>query len=475
MAVFSTLKILENTKIRKIRKLAVPGDVLVKQGDDVEPDTVIARAEYVRGNPYFIDLAGELRRKITPELVDRVLLKKVGDKVKAKEVIGRYQKSFWSDMVEIKSPCDGVIEYISRVRGWVIIREDPRSAKPMSVVPVSSKLGIWPRMIRMYAEVKEGDVVKEGQVIAAAPGIGTTDFVYSPISGIVEKVCSQTGTIVIVRPIKPTQVLAHIAGTVTEIIPDQGAVVEAIGSQIEGIFGIGQERFGELQVVSDSPAGVLEEAGVEDNVKGKILVAGGFATLGAIQKARSEGAVGLIVGGLNQLDLVKVLGKELFVGITGQEEVDFTVIILEGFGVMPMNEKAWQILDQCQGRIASIDGTTQIRAGVVRPEILISRESLTTQDNVLTAGAMEKSMEEPAMRFPLNKLPVARTELCVGDRVRCTRAPYFGLWGVVEEVLDQPEPVECEALMEVVRVRLDDNRLVTVPEANLEVFREKIE
>ena len=44
---------------------------------------------------------------------------------------------------------------------------------------------------------------------------------------------------------------------------------------------------------------------------GKILVAGSFASFDAIQKARSKGAAGLVVGGMNQLDLVSVLGKEM--------------------------------------------------------------------------------------------------------------------------------------------------------------------
>jgi len=465
MAISSTVKILDKTRLRKVRKLSVPGDILVKPGDSVKPDTMIGKSEFVKGTPYVIDLRAELREPISPEFVDKVLLKKVGDKVKAREVIARYQKSFWSEAVEVRSPCDGVIEYISRVQGRLVVREDPRSAKPLTIVAVSSRLGVWPRLIRMYTEVKEGDQVFEGQIIAAAPGVGSVDYVYAPMSGIVEKICSQTGTVTIVRPIKPTRVLAHIEGMVTEVIPDEGAVIEALGSYVEGVFGLGGERFGELAVLCDSPHDTLEESGVPADVKGKILVAGAFATLEAIQKARSSGALGLIVGGLNQLDLVQLIGREINVGITGHEECDLTVILLEGFGKMPMNEKAWRILKEREGRIASIDGTTQIRAGVMRPEILISEGSVAGPAQVTAGGAWSYPDKE-------NRIGVF-TGLKVGDRVRCIRSPYFGLWGNVEEIPSEPERVECEAYMEVVRVRLDDGRVVTVPEANLEVFREE--
>ena len=73
-------------------------------------------------------------QSVDPDLVDSVLVKKPGDVVKAREVIARYQKSFWSELIEVKSPCDGIIEYISRTQGRIIIREDPRSAKPISIV-----------------------------------------------------------------------------------------------------------------------------------------------------------------------------------------------------------------------------------------------------------------------------------------------------------------------------------------------------
>ena len=107
MAVLSTLRVLENALIRKERKLPTPGDVLVAEGDQVDPETVIAKAEYVKGNPYIIDLRAELKQKVGPELVDRVMLKQVGDIVKAKEVIARYQKGVWSEVIEVTSRVTG--------------------------------------------------------------------------------------------------------------------------------------------------------------------------------------------------------------------------------------------------------------------------------------------------------------------------------------------------------------------------------
>ncbi len=466
MAVLSTLKVLEKAVIRKQRKLPAPGDVLVSQGDQVKPDTVVAKAEYVKGNPYIIDLRAELKQKTDPELVERVVLKKPGDVVKAKEVIARYQKGFWSEVIEVTCPCDGVIEHISRTQGRIVIREDPRSAKPMSVVAAASRLNVRPRLLRLFTTVKEGDYVYEGKIIAELDG---QDFVYAPINGFVEKICTLTGTITIVKPIKHTKVLAHIGGTVTEVIPHYGAVIETTGAYIQGVFGIGRECSGELMLLSDAPDRPLEEHKINADVKGKIVVCGSFASFESIQEARAQGALGLITGGMNQLDLVQVAGRELNTGLTGQEDTDFTIVILEGFGQLPMNRQTWDILEKNNGDVVSIDGTTQIRAGVVRPEVIIS--ACYDADDAFPGNGGDI----PLISDETNLAPsVTYATLSVGDRVRCTRPPYFGLWGTVETLPDGPGEVECGAVLEVAKVRLDDGTLVTVPQANLEVFRSEV-
>lgn len=464
MAVSSNVRVIEKVRLKKVRRLSVPGEVLVREGQEVGPDTVIAKTDLVPGGPRIIDITAELGQRLTPDEIDQVLVKKVGDKVKAREIIGTYQKNFWTAARSIYSPCDGTVEYISKTERRIIIREDPRSAKPMSIVSVASKLQIWPWTIRMFADVKEGDEVRAGQVIASAMNVSSMDYVYAPMDGVVEKVCPQTGTITIVRPVRPSQILSHLPGVITQVIPEEGAIVEATGAYIEGVFGVGGERHGEIVIAADGPGGRLGEAGVDVSHKGKVLVAGGFVSLEAMRKARMIGIRGIVTGGANNADLVQFLGKEISVGITGQEDSEVTIIVMEGFGSMPMNEKTWHFLVSRAGKVASLDGTTHIRAGAVRPQILISTGLLEADSPLMPAS----SEGESAAVRPLV------TNLVPGDRVRCVRQPYFGLWGVVEDLPSAPEQVESEAYMEVAWVRLDDGRLVKVAEANLEVFRDEV-
>lgn len=462
MAITSSVKVMEKVHLKKVRKLSVPGEVLVREGQEVAPDTIIAKTNLVPGGPRVIDITADIGERLTPEEIDKMLVKKVGDKVHARELLASYQKNFWSAVKQMFSPCDGTVEYISKTQRRIIIREDPRSAKPMCIISVASKLQIWPWTIRMFTDVAEGDEVSAGQVIAAAMNIGSMDYVYSPMAGVVEKVCPKTGTVTIVRPVRPSQVMAHLPGVITRIIPEEGGVVEATGAYVEGVFGIGGERSGEIVIAADGPDGALGDAGVDVAHKGKVLVAGGFVSLEAIQKSRMIGVRGIVVGGVNNMDLVQVLGKEITVGITGQEDIELTIIAMEGFGNMPMNERAWSLLVSRAGKIASLDGTTHIRAGALRPQVLVSDgrpERRPEASPVADEGEGESNR------------PLV-TNLVPGDRVRCIRQPYFGQWGIVEDLPGTPEPVECGASMEVAIVRLDNGRLVRVSEANLEVFRD---
>ncbi|HRC53104.1 MAG: hypothetical protein KBI39_01315 [Firmicutes bacterium] len=468
MALMSTLKILDIARIEKERKIPTPGEVMVKVGDVSAPDTIIAKTEFIRGNPYVIDLKSELKRPLDMDLVDSVLLKKEGDHVQTGEIVARYQKDFWSPVIEVKSPCDGFIEHISRLNGQIVIREDPRSARPLTIVAAASRLSVPARLLRMFTTVKEGEFVNEGQIIAAAPGVASVDFVYAPMSGVVEKICTLTGTITIARVIKHIEVLAHIPGVVKSIVPDYGAVVETVGAYIQGVFGIGYEAYGQLLLLSDGPREpILSERMDKEDVKGKVLVGGSYASDEVVRKAKEKGAAGLIIGGVDQKSLVSVLGKEMSAGITGYEESDFTIIMLEGFGELPMNEQAWDILSSREGKIACINGTTQIRAGVIRPEIVIPADDF---EKLLSDPSIDQIPVVSASQYVESSSHVMFAEIEKGGRVRCIRPPYFGMWGFVEDISPMPEQVESEITTEVAVVRLDDGRLVKVPQANLEVF-----
>ena len=182
------------------------------------------------------------------------------------------------------------------------------------------------------------------------------------------------------------------------------------------------------------------------------MVGGSLVTTDAIQKAIQQGVKGIIAGGIDDADLRELLGYELGVAITGSEEIGITLVITEGFGEIAMAEQTFALLKTREGMKTSINGATQIRAGVVRPEILIP---LVSEAAEVAEGQQDGSMEGI---------------LEIGSPVRIIREPYFGKLGRITELPVELQSLETEAQVRVLRVELSDGEQMTLPRANVEAI-----
>lgn len=441
-------RIVRRTLLRRERMLPIPGEVLVSKGQAVSPDTIVAKTEVLPGDPYVIDLNSELRLQLTAQQVSQAMLKRVGERVKAGEPVAELARGRLQERHQVRSPVDGVIEFISRAYGRVLIREDPKSALPVAIVAVAKQLDVWPSTLRMYMHYREGDEVKQGAVLADSPSVSGMDYAYAPISGIIEKIDTRTGYVTIVRPARPTLVEAYLNGRVEGTSPEFGAVVSCVAAHIQGVFGVGFENYGYLRVIASEPGQTIDAGDLTGELRDQVLVAGSKVTLDAVRKAATGGARGFIAGGMDHLDLVGYVGSEIGVGITGQEDVPLTIVLTEGFGRMPMAQWTFDLLREHQGKLISFNGSTQVRAGVIRPEVIIPLDGETGHPQEIRP----------------------RGQVTVGARVRLLRKPYFGLWGEVLELPTEAQKIETEAVVRVVRIKLEDGGEAFVPEANVEVF-----
>ena len=138
--------------------------------------------------------------------------------------------------------------------------------------------------------------------------------------------------------------------------------------------------------------------------------------------------------------------------ITGTEKIGFTLIITEGFGAIPMARRTFDLLTAKAGQQASCNGATQIRAGVIRPEVIIPLEQ--------------------GSRFKVqgSRFEVSEGGIKVGDTIRIIREPYFG---VIARMKDLPPELQCiptESTVRVLVATLPDGREVTIPRANVEMI-----
>lgn len=365
------LKVADLTVFRKDRRLPIKGEVLVKVGDSVKSDTVVART-HLPGNVQLMNIASKLG--IPPEDLPTVMKKKEGDSVEKGDTIAETQGFFGLMRSKIPSPCTGTLESVSTITGQAIFREPPT----------------------------------------------------------------------------PIEIDAYIDGKVVDIIPDEGVVVEAVGSFIQGIFGVGGERTGEIRIVVDDPTQPLDASMIDESMKDMILIGGSHVTWDGLQKAISVGASGVVVGGFDDPDLRRLLGKDLGVAITGHENIGTSLILTEGFGEMAMAPATFELLTLRKGRKASINGATQIRAGVIRPEIVVPMQESTAAD-VVADG-------------------VASLGLDIGSRIRIIRDPNFGALGEVTELPNELRKMESETMVRVLQVKLDNGAEVLLPRANVEMI-----
>lgn len=366
------LKVSEATEFLRARILPIPGEVLVKQGDTVEPETVVARA-LLPGNVVTANIARLLG--VAAADVHDMLLVKEGEQVKEGQPIAQSKGIFGMFKQTVTAPTEGEFESLSKVSGQAIFREEPI----------------------------------------------------------------------------PVEVKAYVGGTIARVDEGFGVDVESRGTMVQGIFGIGPEVSGEVVMAGDDPSKPLLPGDVTDAHRGKVFVAGSIARLDALRACIDKGVAALVIGGIDAADLKELLGFDLGVAITGSEEVGLTVVVTEGFGDLAMSGRTHRLLAAQAGKVASVSGATQIRAGVMRPEVLIPHAVDALEQTETDSGLMHE-----------------------GSVVRIIRDPGFGQLGKVVELPPEPAILDSEAKVRILTVDLKGGERLTLPRANVELVDERL-
>ena len=323
----------------------------------------------------------------------------------------------------------------------------------VQMIHAANLMGTSPINVGQFMLKKVGDSVEEDEIIAQSNGLFGLfkSEVRSPISGTIENISDVTGQVIVREPPTPVQTRGYIDGQVTEIIENEGAIIETWGTMIQGIFGIGGETVGQLQMVVASPDQALTSELIQTSHKGQIIVGGSTVNHKTVRVAIDKGVKGIVCGGIHDRELYELLGYELGVAITGSEQIGLTLMITEGFGQIDMAQQTFDLLSQRQGMKASLNGATQIRAGVQRPEIIIPLER--NDNSQLDTTKVRQS-----------------NVLNVGTLVRLIRSPYFGQLGRVTDLLVEPQSLETEAHVRVLEVQIQDQERIVLPRANVEVI-----
>ena len=322
----------------------------------------------------------------------------------------------------------------------------------LNILRIPETLGIEPFEALKGLRVEEGAVIAAGDLVCEHVGLfGLFRSRYhSPVDGAVEFVSQRTGHLGVRLAPHAIELRAYVQGTVTGVEPDKSVTIESRGAFIQGIFGVGGERYGTIRTLDGGPKTILGPAKIPADASGQVLVGGTRPTIEALQSAAEAGAAGLVVGSIDDYALTGYLGYDLGMAVTGHEDVPMTVIVTEGFGWLPVAERTHTLLRSLEGRAASINGATQVRAGAVRPEIIVAREK--------TRASSIAAERDPA------------AGLRIGAFVRIIRAPHFGATAEVIALPADPQPIETGTRTRVLNARLDNGDIVTIPRANVELL-----
>jgi hypothetical protein len=299
------------------------------------------------------------------------------------------------------------------------------------VLDVARGLGVSRGKAGNYIKRKINEEVSKDSIIAERGGFGRV--VRSPVPGIV--VAISGGQVLLQVSNKPFNLLAGLSGTVTEVEADYGVSIEASGAWLQGVWGNDRIAVGGLQVLAKTPDHELTTSDIDPSQRGSVIVAGYCRERRALESAGAAQWRGLILGSM-ATQMVPVAQK-----------VSYPIIVLEGFGRIPINEAAFKLLTTSASREVVLNSMPYNRLTGERPEIVIPAEG---------SGAPP--------------IPIELQRLEEGLRVRILRSPHLGAVGVITTIYPGLTRFPSNLRAAGAQIELEDGEKVVVPVANIEVL-----
>jgi hypothetical protein len=302
-------------------------------------------------------------------------------------------------------------------------------------VPLARYLRVPETAVSKYMRKQPGDDVQSRDIIASKPELfGTLQRVYrAPGAGRIAALNGSWLTLDLAET--PFELKALYRGSVVNVMPHLGIVVEAVGAVVQGVWGAGGVGYGVLKKIIDSPDVILVEDKIDVVSRGAILVAGG-ATEEAIRRAAREHISGLILGGL---------APELRELVTS---LKLPTLVTDGLGECAISAPVWELLLSHDGEEASINtapaGRTTARAEVFIP--------------VMAPGGTGAALPPPTL--------VAQ----VGARVRVIKASVYDGIGKIVQAPQAPRVLESGISVWGAEVELNTGDRIFVPWENLELI-----
>ncbi len=227
---------------------------------------------------------------------------------------------------------------------------------------------------------------------------------------------------------------AGIPGTIIEILPNRGAVIQTAGALIQGVWGNGRVDSGVLLNIAEKPDGVLTAARLDVSLRGTVILAGMVKDADTLQAAADLPVRGLIL-------------SSMYPSLIQQaREMRYPIMVTDGFGPLPMNSAAYKLLSTNAKRDVTVNAEIYDRYTDARPEVIIP---------------LPIAADPPPLREVETFAP--------GLQVRMRRPPALGMIGSIVSIKPGLTTLPSGLRAIAAEVKLENGETVVAPLVNLEV------
>ncbi|HKJ28364.1 MAG TPA: hypothetical protein VJ965_12045 [Anaerolineales bacterium] len=296
---------------------------------------------------------------------------------------------------------------------------------------LSRGLGVPKSNVTSYMKRKIGENVPQGGIIATKPGV-VSRVVRAPKNGKLVAVGGGQALLQVSR--KPYELKAGIPGTVFKVEADIGAVIQCTGAWIQGIWGNGKIGVGGLYVSAKDPDDILTAKDVDPSQRGQIMFSGHCADPKVLELLVTSKMRGLILGSM-ATRVMPVAAR-----------MPYPIIVLDGFGKIPINAAAFQLLSTSEQREITLNATPYNRHTGERPEAIM-----------------------PVVGDVAANVPIELTHIEAGKQVRVVKSPYQGMIGTVHRLAGL-STLPNGLLADSAEIAFSEEEKVLIPLANLEIL-----
>jgi hypothetical protein len=304
-------------------------------------------------------------------------------------------------------------------------------AREHVLLDVARTFGVSAIAADKMIKVNEGDRLTEGALVAEKSGFFART-IRAPRAGRV--MVSGGGQVLMEVGDARIELRAGLPGVVTQIIPERGVVIRTAGTLVQGVWGNGRIDNGLMVSLIEKPDDILTADQLDVSLRGSVILGGHVRDADTLKAAAELPVRGLIISSLPSSLIVPAY------------QMRYPILVMDGFGTMPMNSAAFKLLTTNNKREATVNAEHFDRYSGNRPEVIIPLPISTEPDE-----------------------PNSYETFAVGQMIRMRRPPNAGMIGSISNLRPGLSTLPSGLRARAADVKLENGETVLVPLVNLEV------